>query len=111
MTTKAEQKIKTLKAAIAYEDGLYEDLRNPEFAAEYLNAAFEEENPELFLLALRDVVKANGGVSEMANKTQISRQNIYAMLSEKGNPRFHNLMAILSKLGVKISFEPFVRQN
>ena len=40
MITKPEKKAKALKASIAYEDGLYEDLQDVNFAAEYINATF-----------------------------------------------------------------------
>ena len=47
------------KASTSYEAGIIEDLRaDPEFAAEYLRVALEdEENPEALLMALRHVAK------------------------------------------------------
>jgi len=41
------------KASRAYKATLLEGLKDPKEAAEYLNAALEEIEPELFLLALR----------------------------------------------------------
>lgn len=41
-----------------YEDGLKASLANPDEAAAYLNAALEENDQEVFLLALRDITKA-----------------------------------------------------
>ena len=111
MTSKAEQKIKALKAAVAYEDGLNTDLQDKDFAAEYLNAAMEEGNETLFLIALRDVVKAQGGVASVAEQTDLSRTNLYAMLSDKGNPRFHNLLDLLKSLGLGLQVKPTMKTS
>lgn len=109
MVTKAEQKAKALKAAIAYEDGLYSDLKDQNFAIQYLNAAMEENNADLFLIALRDVVKAQeGGVAHVAETTHLSRQNLYTMLSKKGNPRLQNLVSVLQSLGLSLQIRPYL---
>ncbi|MEX0830176.1 MAG: hypothetical protein WD032_08010 [Nitrospirales bacterium] len=39
-------------------------------AEEYLNAALEEGDPELFLLALRNMAEAQGGVAQLAEKAK-----------------------------------------
>lgn len=41
-----------------YEESLLEALKNPEEALGYLNAALEDEDPRIFLLALMDVLNA-----------------------------------------------------
>ena len=46
-----------------YEEVLDEDLQNPAEAAQYLSACLESGEPEVFLLALRDVARARGGVA------------------------------------------------
>ena len=45
-----------------YKDDLYERLRDPEYAAEYLAQALAEKNNAAFMIALKDVVEARGGV-------------------------------------------------
>ena len=40
----------------SYQNNLIESLKDPTEAAEYLNAALEDGETEVFLLALRDVV-------------------------------------------------------
>lgn len=47
--------------SINYQNYLLESLKDPEEAAGYLNAAFEGGDTEVFLLALQNVVKAQGG--------------------------------------------------
>jgi DNA-binding phage protein len=44
-------------------------------AEKYLNAALEEGNPELFLLALRNVAEAQGGVAQLAEKAKLNRKS------------------------------------
>ena len=48
-----------------YENVLDEDLQDPAEAAGYLNACLEDGDAEVFLLALRDVARARGGVSTL----------------------------------------------
>jgi DNA-binding phage protein len=45
-----------------YQSSLLEALKDPTEAAEYLNAALEEDDIELFLLAIRNVSEARAGV-------------------------------------------------
>lgn len=87
-----------------HQKSLLETLKDPREAAEYLNAALEEGDNELFLLALKNVVKASG-VTNIARKTHLNRENLYKMLSEKGNPEFTSLWSILSSIGLKISID------
>lgn len=49
-----------MKASKNYQESLLVSLREPEEAAEYLNAALEEGDEQLFLLALSNVAEANG---------------------------------------------------
>ena len=49
----------------AYEKTLKETLRDPKEAAESLNAALEENDPAVFLLALKDVADTHGGMSKI----------------------------------------------
>jgi probable addiction module antidote protein len=87
-----------------HQKSLLETLKDPKEAAEYLNAALEEGDNELFLLALKNVVKASG-VTNIARKAHLNRENLYKMLSEKGNPELANLWSILNSIGLKISID------
>lgn len=53
-----------------YQKDLFEALRDPREAAAYLNAAIEEWDKETFLLALRNMAEANGGMKTLAEKPQ-----------------------------------------
>lgn len=61
--------------------------------------AFEEDDPELFLLALRNVAEAQGAAAVLAEKTKLNHDSLYRMLSELGNPEFRSLDALLQSLG------------
>ena len=86
-----------------YEDALDEDLKDPAEAAGYLNACLEDGDPEVFLLALRDVARTRGGVAKLAEVTELNREHLYRMLSENGNPEFRSLDALLDALGFRLS--------
>lgn len=86
-----------------YREDLLERFRDPERAEAYLNAAFEDEDKNVFLLALRDVAEAHGGMTKLSRLTGISREHIYRMLSEKGNPELETLKRLLNALGLKLS--------
>lgn len=89
-----------------YRDALIEDLRkSPSEAAEYLSVALEEGEPELFLLALRDVAEAYGGMKKLSKKARLNRENLYRMLSAKGNPGIYSLNALLKVFGMKFKVE------
>jgi probable addiction module antidote protein len=86
-----------------YKDGLFEDLRDPEFAVAYLNAALEEDAPDVFLLHLRDVAEAWGGLGKLAAETQLAREALYRLLSAQGNPQLASLDKILHALGLRLA--------
>ena len=89
-----------------YQRNLLEALKDPNEAVEYLNAALEEGEPEVFLLALRDVVDSYGGMGKLAESTSLNRENLYRMLSSKGNPEFFSLCTVLSAVGFRLAVEP-----
>lgn len=92
-----------MKKSRAYQPDLIESLRDAREAEEYLNAALEEDDPELFLLALRNVAEAQGGVALLAEKAKLNRESLYRMLSDRGNPKFRSLDALLHALGFRLA--------
>ena len=70
----------------SYQEDLIEALKDPIEAAAYINAAIEDGDREVFLLALRNVAQAHGGMSTVAEKAHLNRESLYKMLSKKGNP-------------------------
>ena len=88
---------------IKYDDYMAEELKDRDEAAEYLSVCLEDNDPRLFLVAVRHVVGAQGGIAAVARKTGLNREALYRMLSKKGNPRMENLFAILAALGFSLA--------
>jgi probable addiction module antidote protein len=84
-----------------YHELLLEELQDPKLALAYLNEALMEEDQRVFLLALKDVLEAQGGdMSAIATEAKLNRQNLYRMLSKKGNPRWDSLASLFNVLGL-----------
>jgi probable addiction module antidote protein len=79
---------------------------NPEFAAEYLRAALEDDNePSVLLIALRRIAEARGGIAKVAKAAGIERESLYRALSARGNPRLSTLVAVTKAVGLKLTVE------
>jgi probable addiction module antidote protein len=87
----------------SYKDHLSKQLQDHREAAEYLNAALHEKDQRSFLLALKDLAEAQGGMTQLAKHSNLNRENLYRTLSLKGNPRFFSLLAVLDASGMEIS--------
>lgn len=92
-------------AAVDYKVGLLRRLIDPDYAIGYLNAALEDEDQGVFLLALRDVAEARG-VSLVARAAQLNRENLYRMLSPNGNPQLSSLTALLRSMSLRLAIQP-----
>ena len=81
------------KAAIeseSYRESLLESLKNPDEAAEYLNACLEDDDARVFLLALRDVADARAASGPCrATPSSIGRASIACF----PNPAIHRWTA------------------
>jgi probable addiction module antidote protein len=75
-----------------YRKGLLERIQDPELAALYLSECLEDDDPQAFLLALRDVADASGGVRALSETAHLNRESLYRMLSEKGQSFFGHLV-------------------
>lgn len=90
-----------------FQDIILANLQDSSEATAYLQAALEDDDERVFLLALRDVLEARGGsIADLACETSLNRQNLYRMLSRTGNPRFNSLKTVLHAIGFKISINP-----
>jgi len=88
----------------SYQEDLLESLTDPIEAREYLNAALEDENPEVFLLALRDVIEANSETRELtlSDDAYGSVSDLRAIL-EKGNSELDHVRSLLNQIGFKLA--------
>ena len=67
----------------------------------YLEAAFHEGDPRLITAALGDVARAKG-MTDIAGKTGLGRENLYKALSSSGNPKFTTIVSVLKSLGIRL---------
>ena len=87
-----------------YDEFVIEKLQDLELAAEYLSAALEGGSIDEFLLALRKVAEAHGGIGTLSEITDLNRQSMYKMLSEDGNPTLASLLSVFNALGISVKF-------
>lgn len=81
-------------------------LKTPEDIAAYLNAAIEEmgDDPRMLMVALRNVTKARGGISELARQANLDRVALSRTLSGQRTPRLDTLTKVTDACGIKLRF-------
>jgi probable addiction module antidote protein len=77
-------------------------LVDDEVVAEYLTAALEDPNPDVFLAAVGNVAKARG-MSSIAESSGLGRESLYKALTPGAKPRYDTVLKVLQSLGVKLS--------
>lgn len=82
-----------------------EYLDNDEVIAEYLSAAAEDLDPDVFVAALGDVAKARG-MAQIAKDAGLGRESLYKALSAGAHPRFETINSVLHAIGVKLIVVP-----
>ncbi|QHS09653.1 DNA-binding protein [Sinimarinibacterium sp. NLF-5-8] len=80
-------------------------LKDPAYAVELLNSILEDGDQGELLIALRQMAKAFGGVSKVAEKAQFNSTHIYRALSANGNPEIRSLSAILKTMGLRLAVQ------
>ncbi|EGM2364044.1 DNA-binding protein [Salmonella enterica] len=95
-------------ASIDHNAAMIEELRaDPDYANAYLANALEEINEPGglggFLVALRQVIEARGGITEAAKKSGLARQSIYRALSPNGNPTITTLAQLAAVAGLQFT--------
>ncbi len=94
--------------SVDHDSAMIDELKaDPAYAEIYLQTAlediYEEGGIAAFLTALRRVVEARGGISEISKKSGLSRQQLYKTLSASGNPTISTLTEITRAAGVRLS--------
>ena len=80
-------------------------LDNDIVLAEYLNAALEDEHPNVFLQAIADAAKARG-MSKLAKDTGLGRESLYKALAPGAKPRYDTVLKLVRALGVELHTTP-----
>ena len=66
-----------------YDDLLMEMLKEEDRALAYLNEALDEQDPRVFLIALRNATQAQGGVAKVAAHSGLNRESLNGALGER----------------------------
>lgn len=91
------------KRSADWNEGLAQDLRNPEFAREFLLAAVDEG--VAVQRALGKVIRAMG-VKEYAELTGMASSNVLRAIRARHNPTQATLNRMLKPFGLKLSVAP-----
>jgi len=94
------------KITKSYSEYLSDTLQDPDEAAAYINAAIEDGDEVVLLLALRDVVEARGGMGKAAKKARLNRESLYRALGPGGNPKLRSISSLLEAVGLQLGVKP-----
>ncbi len=99
--------MKRPKAARPHEEAAVELLRSdPETINEYLRAALdgidEPGGETAFLMALKHVALARGGIAKVASNIGMKREAVSRALSPRGNPTLRTLKTLMQALGLRL---------
>jgi DNA-binding phage protein len=80
-------------------------LKKPSHAAGFIDAFFEEKDPEteLLRLVLSDVAEALAEDKMTSERAKIHREKLDKILSQKGSDAIYNLAGWLKELGLKLT--------
>jgi probable addiction module antidote protein len=79
-----------------------EHLDSEEVIEEYLKAALEDPNPDLFLLAVANVAKARG-MAKVAKDSGLGRESLYKALAPGAKPRYETVRKLMDSLGMRLT--------
>jgi probable addiction module antidote protein len=79
-----------------------EDLSSDAAIATFMAEAFATEDAGYIAHALGVVARAKG-MSQIANETGLSREQLYRSFSANGNPTLKTTMAVMKALGIELT--------
>ena len=82
---------------------LHLDLQSHDRAAGFLKECFAQ-GPDVFLLGLRHLAEAQGGIGKLAKKTGLGRESLYKLLSGNQGGRLSSVILVLNALDIEVSF-------
>ena len=82
-----------------------EYLDSPEMIAAYINEALESEDASAIAVAIGTVARARG-MSAVAEKAGLSRENLYRALGGEARPEFGTVIKVLHALGIDLVAQP-----
>lgn len=97
------------KASVPYDEvagDIY--LKEPELAADMLNSCLADGSIEEFMIALRQITRACGGMQNVAKLGGLHEKTLYKSLAPDGNPTLKTLVALADVLHMRLAFMPKV---
>src|SRR5690242_14398534 len=82
-----------------------EYLDSPEMIAAYLTEAFEADDPAAIAMAIGAVARSQG-MSAVAEKAGLSRENLYRALGGDAKPEFATVLKVLRTMGIDLIAQP-----
>jgi probable addiction module antidote protein len=77
-------------------------LNTAEAIAAYLDAYLEDATPQELRGAL-DTVARSHGISDLSQRSGVTRAGIYKALGQDGNPSFETIRSILGAMGLRLT--------
>lgn len=77
-------------------------LKSEAAIEEFLAAAMEDPNPDVFLAALGEVAKVRG-IAALAERSGLGRESLYKTLAPGSKPRYETICKLVDALGVKLT--------
>lgn len=79
-----------------------EDLSSDEAIAIFMAEAFQTNDAGYIAHALGVVARAKG-MTQIANQTGLSREQLYRSFSEHGNPTLKTTLAVMKAMGIELT--------
>jgi probable addiction module antidote protein len=79
---------------------------NSRMVAQYLTRAFDASEIAAIVAAFSDVLRAQGNVMELANKTVRTRSSLYRTFTPPRVPRLSTVVSFLNALGLRLAVKP-----
>jgi len=80
-------------------------LETDEDIAYFLEAAFEDGDPQVITAALGAVARAKG-MTQLAKDTGLAREALYRSLSAEGKPEFTTVLKVMKAFGLRLAAVP-----
>lgn len=91
----------------SHDDAMADLLQgDPQIAAATLDAILADGDQGEFLVTLRQMTKAFGGLPAVPKSAELNPTQLYRTLSETGNPELRSLSALLRSMGMRLSVQP-----
>ena len=77
-------------------------LDSEEAIAAYLNEILQENDPDLFLMAIGNIAKARG-MAQVAAASGLGRESLYKAFAPGAKPRYDTVFRVIQALGIQFS--------